>query len=174
MVIKQWGKPSIQILLENNLLNNKSILIHGNVLTNNELKLLSQKQANLVVCPISSHNLGNKIVDPEKLSSMGINWSIASDGLATGVTANMLEQARFVSQNFSIPPTKILEAITINPEKALGLSKEVLSKNSKANFLILDKVNFKNVDDLLFKIFNGLTEIKNCVFNGKVLTFADC
>ena len=60
LVQQKWGQRSIEILNKNNLLNSKTIIVHGNTLNDEELKLISKRKANIAICPISAKNLKTK------------------------------------------------------------------------------------------------------------------
>ena len=168
LVQKNWGKRSIDILKENKLLNKRTIIIHGNTLNDNELNLIAQNKANISICPISAKNLNTSILNLKKLESLNINWSISSDGLASGESANLLLQTNELINKIDNLQL-LLKAITINPQKALGLKNEILSQNSFANFIIIDKVKFKNTNDLLNLILTNNIKIKSVYFKGKKL-----
>lgn len=166
LVNEKWGQRSVEILDKNNLLNSKTIIIHGNTLSNDELKLISKRKANIAICPVSAKNLNTKTKKPFQFEKYHINWCIATDGLASGESANLLLQTKELLgdiNNFQ----SLFKAITINPQKALGLKNEILSKNSFANFIVIKKFKYNNVDELLYTILSNNIEIESVYFKGE-------
>ncbi|MBQ4535799.1 MAG: amidohydrolase family protein [Clostridia bacterium] len=162
--IKQmWGASTIDLLDKHNLLNKKAILVHCNAVSESELEKIKRRKASIVLCPISTHNLKNEILDVEMLIKKNINFCIATDGLATGESANLLAQTAYVlgkSHNYD----KILKSITLNPTKALGIKEYILGKNSLSLFNIFE-CSDGDLDTILKKLLNNelrLVEIKSC------------
>lgn len=145
-VLKKWNKSTIQLLKENKLLNNKTILVHGCTLSLDELNEISKNKVNIVICPLSNINLNEKYINPKILINKKINWSIGSDGLATGESADLLDQALVLAKE-GIDYLEILKALTINPQKALHIKNEVLSQKSKVNFVVFGNENFKHIEN---------------------------
>ena len=162
--IKQmWGASTIELLDKHNLLNKKALLVHCNAVSECELEKIRRRKTSIVLCPISTQNLKNKILDVDMLIKKNINFCIATDGLATGESANLLAQTACVlesSQNHN----EILKSITISPAKALGIKKYILSKNSLSLFNVFD-LSGGDLDSSLKKLLNNelrLVKIKSC------------
>lgn len=98
--LKMFGDEPIKILKRYHLLNERTILVHGGFLSDNELKIIAESGATIAVCPISNKFLNTQIVDIYKLKSFGIPWCIATDGLGTGRTFSMFQQAKTLKKCF--------------------------------------------------------------------------
>lgn len=162
-VEKIWGNRSLELLKISKLLSKKSILVHGNFLDKDELCEVAKFGANLVVCPASADTLNTQIQDVLLLENLKINWCIASDGLASGKSANLLEQTKVLVRD-DVDLQMVLRAITVNPAKALGLKGEILGLNSKANFIVFDSFKFNGFNELLKSILLNNKPIKS-VYN---------
>ncbi len=144
------GCSEIEFLNSLNLLNNKLNIVHGAFLTAKELKLIAKHKANITVCPLSSYNLNEKLPDINKMLDQGINVSLATDGLATGGTASLLDVVTFVSAKYNLPNRILFEMITLNPAKTLGLNSLGALKEESIADICLFKNNSHDLD-LLFK-----------------------
>ena len=168
-VINTWGKDSIMLLSDNKLLNKKTILVHGNYLNDNHLKLIKQKHVSIVTCPISANKLKTKHIDIKKLISKNINWCIATDGLATGETADLLKDAQILYKE-NIESTEILKALTINPAKALKIKNEVFGIGAFANFNVFEMVDSDNINEIVNKILENNINPKRVYNHGSEVT----
>lgn len=83
-----YGKDILERLEENNLLNEKSILVHGVHLTNNDLEILNRYNAFLIHNPRS--NMNNSVGYMKRLHQVK-NFGIGTDGIG----ANMFEETKF-------------------------------------------------------------------------------
>jgi len=83
-----YGKDILERLEEHNLLNEKSILVHGVHLTNNDLEILNRHDAFLIHNPRS--NMNNSVGYMNKLHQVK-NLGIGTDGIG----ANMFEETKF-------------------------------------------------------------------------------
>lgn len=83
-----YGKDILERLEEHNLLNEKSILVHGVHLTNNDLEIINQRNAFLIHNPRS--NMNNSVGYMDQLHQVK-NLGIGTDGIG----ANMFEETKF-------------------------------------------------------------------------------
>jgi len=83
-----YGKDILERLEEHNLLNEKSILVHGVHLTNNDLEILNRHDAFLIHNPRS--NMNNSVGYMNHLHQVK-NLGIGTDGIG----ANMFEETKF-------------------------------------------------------------------------------
>ncbi|MDP3684443.1 MAG: amidohydrolase family protein, partial [Ignavibacteria bacterium] len=83
-----YGKDILERLEEHNLLSEKSILVHGVHLTNNDLEILNRHNAFLIHNPRS--NMNNSVGYMDQLHQVK-NLGIGTDGIG----ANMFEETKF-------------------------------------------------------------------------------
>jgi 5-methylthioadenosine/S-adenosylhomocysteine deaminase len=165
-VVSIWGKRSIDILLEYNLLDSGTILIHGNTLTDSELDTISEHKSSLVLCPASATNLKTKLIDIHRLQEHNVNYCIATDGLASGESANLLYQTSLIDDIDSID---LLKAITVNPSKAMKLDREILADGSRCNMIVLEDTECDDVLSLCTRIVQNKVNIHRVYYNGKIV-----
>ncbi|MCI9032103.1 MAG: amidohydrolase family protein [Clostridia bacterium] len=96
----RFDKKPVFLLDEYGLLSEKTILVHCGYASDDELRLIKKRNAAIAVCPISNHFLNTKIIDVDLLNKSGIDWMIATDGLATGRTFDLMAQAKYLKRFF--------------------------------------------------------------------------
>lgn len=122
--IEMYNSKPLQTLENFGLLSNKTIIVHCGHLDQDDFDLAKKYNATLVLCPISNVFLNTRIVDVYKLSELGINWVIATDGLATGRTFSMESQALLVKKIFkNISYEELYKRCSVKPrEFFMGLN----------------------------------------------------
>lgn len=129
----------------------KTTIVHGTALGDAEMTIMAQHGMSLTWSPRSNVFLYGGGVDLSKTTnvklalSKGINVSIAPDW-SIGGSQNLLDEVRFADQvdnaQFGdvITPKMLLEMVTINPAKALGLDAVLgsLEVGKKADIVVLD------------------------------------
>lgn len=119
-IYNKFKKTEIEVLDSYNLLNEKTNLIHCNYVTENDLKIIEKRNANITICPLSNFYLNNELCTKRYLN-YDINLSIWTDGLATWISSSLIENLRFfLLSNKHIEFTHPLDFITKNPSKTLG------------------------------------------------------
>lgn len=122
----EYGKSPIQVLDDFKLLNENTICVHCVYLSEDDISLIKKRKANIVFCPSANFKLksGNPAI--ERIAKEDIPIAIATDGLATNNSASLLEAVKFagITRNDSyITPQLLLDMITINAAKVLGIEK---------------------------------------------------
>ncbi|MDR0975836.1 MAG: amidohydrolase family protein [Christensenellaceae bacterium] len=130
LVQQKWdGASSMDLLKRFNLLGKKTTLVHCGHLKEEDFGIIAEKKSKITICPISNRTLNTRYANPLQMNSAGISWTISSDGLASGKTADLIEQAKIVKNDFpQITNEQLLAAITSGQELKVG---------SDASFLTL-------------------------------------
>ena len=119
-----WQPPErrpIHYLYEAGVLNEKTLLIHCNYLTEEEIQLLHASGASVAFCPKSHHFFGHKNHPLPKLLEKGINVGLGTDSLASNDTLDILEEMKFLYTHYSLSPKALFSIATKNGAKALGM-----------------------------------------------------
>ncbi len=87
------GKRPMQWLLENLPVNERFHLVHSTHLDDQEVQLLAQSNANVVLCPSTEGNLGDGIFRMKEYVKKGGHWSIGTD---SHIGLNPLEEFRMI------------------------------------------------------------------------------
>ena len=160
------GVSAVELLDEYELLSEKSILVHGGYCSESDLSIIKKRKAVISICPISNDFLNTKMINLEKLEELEIPWCIATDGLGTGRTFSLIEQARIAKNIYaSISTEKLWRSITKIPGKVFNniLYTGNIEVGVKSSFL---NVNYygDDVDELLEGLMSGKIGYKTCIF----------
>ncbi|MEK7449174.1 MAG: amidohydrolase family protein [Planctomycetota bacterium] len=124
-----WYYPRlspVEYLNKLGMLKPPTFLIHCNYLSQNDIKLLAQNGVSVVFCPKSQHYFGHKNHPFRQLLKNKVNVALGTDGLGSNDNLSILEEMRFIAQNYSgIRPAQLLKMGTVNAARALGLSKQI-------------------------------------------------
>lgn len=113
MELRAFGEEPALVLDQYGLLNDKTIIVHGGYLSDNELSVISERGATIAVCPISNEVLNTKLPNLYKLIEKKINWCVSTDGLTTGKTFSLIGQIDALRKVFpDILPSELYDACT--------------------------------------------------------------
>lgn len=136
-IIKLYGKSSIEVLNSYGLLNERTLLIHCNEVSDEDIKIIKRHKSWIVHCPSTSIWMNNTLLPLSKIYKDYKRVCIATDGVATGGTISLLSEARtaYLYHNRGrdkISARDIFRMITLNPATALDLI-------PKTHFTVLDR-----------------------------------
>lgn len=99
------------------------LLAHANFCSDDDLATLAASQASVAYCPRTHayfrHPPTHRYRD---MLAAGINVALATDSLASNPDLNPLNDARFLYARDHTDPLTLLQMITLNPARALGLA----------------------------------------------------
>ncbi len=151
--IEIYNSKPIATLKRYGLLSENTIIVHCGHLDDDDLKLVQEYNATLVLCPISNVFLNTRIVDVYKLDELKINWCIATDGLATGRTFSMEEQSLLVKKIFKkISYKELYDRCSFTP-------REFFKNLDSYNNTIKIRVSCNNKEELFSNIINKNFEL---------------
>lgn len=158
-VKKMWnGLSSIEILNINKLLHPNTILVHGGLLNDKELSLIAKNNSSLIICPISNKKLKTICINPKVLEKYNIRWALGTDGLATGITANLFEHTKVLKRTFNVEPEEALKSITFYASDILNYkANKYLDIGYEADFIVLD-TNSTSINASIHKILDDITD----------------
>ena len=145
-VRERFGGTEIQVLHRYGLLSDRTNLVHVNHITDEDVKLIANNNSNVTICPSSNIFLKTGLPRLRKIIDPGINISIGTDGLATNYSASLIDSARttyFAFRDLDLEPGQLLDMITKNPTKTLGLERcGSIKENYFADLVFYDINNF--------------------------------
>lgn len=150
-VFEKYKLREINILEKYKLLTPQTMLVHCCLLSDSELKTVAKHDSKIIICPESNLRVGQTPMNPKRLKHAGVKWFVATDGLGTGGTLNLLKQAKILKDVY--PETsyaELFDAISTRPDQ----------KDCKQVKINIEK-NLENVDPLEFMIENSDTNIYN-------------
>ena len=153
------ARTSLKYFDELGILTPSTMVVHGIYLNDSDIDLISERGSTLVTCPTSNLKLGCGIPPAEKWVERDIPVCIATDSLASGESFDLFEEMRrfvlfqrgLTGRTDLFPAKKVLEMVTINPARAMGIDKMVgdLTPGTNADLLLVkpEKIGNKNFRD---------------------------
>lgn len=142
-VKRKYGITPIKLLHKNKLLNKNTLLIHCCYLNKEDINIIKETGASVVVCFNSNLKLGNKCCNVNRLLKNKINVMIGTDGPATCDSVNILDTAKTTALITRLPEQEIFDMITINPSKYLEVNTGKIEKDYKADLNFYEKNSTK-------------------------------
>tara|TARA_B000000460_G_scaffold188985_1_gene136179 strand:- start:269 stop:1678 length:1410 start_codon:yes stop_codon:yes gene_type:complete len=139
------GKTQLEHLNELKVLDNDTVLVHANVLDEQEEEILRYNNTQVVWCPSAFFSLGmgvNFSFQMIKRHRDGITISLGADGTFDTPPSECMRTAHLQSQIYgdSIDPHILLEMQTINAAKAAGMDHDIgsIEIGKKADIVVRD------------------------------------
>ena len=140
------GSP-VAHLARNKLLGENVLAIHVNCLARGDATLLAKNKTHVVHCPRSHDYFNHPKFERERLANAGVNLSLGTDSLATvrkiGKQKPELdlfaEMRALADSDKKLSPEEILNMVTVNGARALGLAKKIgeLLPNASADLIAI-------------------------------------
>jgi 5-methylthioadenosine/S-adenosylhomocysteine deaminase len=171
--VKDQFRTPLQHLDELGLVDEDLIAAHCVWLLDEEKQILEEKGGTVVHNPAANLKLGSGIAPIPELIDRDINVALGTDGVASNNNLNLFEEAKLTGllhkrENPSdITAQQILDMMTINGAKALGMEDEIGSVKigKKADLITID-LNSEEMKPIHGK--KGLISNLIYSFNGKV------
>ena len=130
---RQSGARPLQRLHEAGLVNPSLIAVHMIHLSDREISLVAEANANVVHCPESNLKLASGFCPVQRLLDAGINVALGTDGAASNNDLDMFGEMRTAAllgkgvagDASALPAARALTMATLNGARALGLDESV-------------------------------------------------
>ncbi len=101
----------------------RSLIVHGNYLTDDELDIVGRnKNMSVVYCPRTHHFFGHEAYRLAKMRDRGINVAVGTDSRASNPDLNLFQEMKMVSSKFpELTVNDVLKMGTVNAATALGV-----------------------------------------------------
>jgi 5-methylthioadenosine/S-adenosylhomocysteine deaminase len=171
----RYKRLPIEVLDDYKLLDNRTILVHCNYLCEDELNIIAKRKAHVSFCPISNILFKNSPPNIMKFIKRKINFSLATDGLLTSNSANLLKVARVASLLWRkiLSPQKLIDSITVNAAKALNLFDTVgtIEKNKSADLIVFSNSLLKpnNMENIFLNLIYFSPRPSHLIVEGKFI-----
>ena len=124
----------------------KTLFAHVVKASDEEYAFLKENGHAIAHCPISNRLLGNGKLDLAKVDGMDMEWLLATDGLSSNYGLDLWEEMKVALFMHSEMPLhdlakKLLDSVTKNAAKALGLKKGALQEGYDADMLVIQLEN---------------------------------
>lgn len=161
---RSFNKSIIKLLDEYGLIDNDTSLINPLYLTYEELQILSEKQANIIICPSDLTYFSNRYLPFDDFISNNIKFSIATGWIGTDIFSE-LRLLRNKYKELNIQGSEMLRAITCIPGELYFYDDQEydnpcsISPNRFADLIFID------LSDARFQLFpENLSFEKVCDF----------
>lgn len=161
------ASSSIAELESAGLLDARILAVHGNYLSDSEIKLLASRGISLVHCPFSHHYFGHRPFPMQACQEAGVNLALGTDSLASAETLSMFEVLRKTLESFpSLSREEVFSMATLGGAKALKMEEEIgsLEAGKKA-----DLIAVSTVGDPLASLFQA-RRVDLAMIDGEILT----
>lgn len=190
--VAKTGKSAVQVLDSLGMLNSRTVAAHCVHMTDEEIKLMADRKANVAHCPRSNLKLGSGIARVAAMLEAGVNVCLGTDGASSNNTLDMLTEMQYASMLAKgstgdptvLPAHEVLEMATIRGARALGLDKETgsLSVGKAADMVAVDlgcieaSPIFDPLGQLIYTNSRQVSHVwidgRSVVYEGKVRTLA--
>jgi 5-methylthioadenosine/S-adenosylhomocysteine deaminase len=146
-VRKRFNKENIDYFNSLNVLSDHSVLAHCIHVSDNEIKLLKNKNARVAHCPSSNLKLGSGIANIPRFLTEGISVSLGADGAPCNNNLSAFEEMRLASLiqkpmhgAIAMDAKTIFGMATIEGAKALHLENQIgsIEPGKKADLVFID------------------------------------
>jgi len=164
-VFEKFKNSEIEVLEQYKLLSSKTMLVHCCLLSDKELEIVSKYGSTIIICPESNIRVGQTPLNPKRLIKANLNWLVATDGLGTGGTLNLLKQAKILKEIY--PETSyddLFSAITKNPDgtktKTIKVKFDKDTQNSELSAFLIDNCEINIYNENMQKVQSELKNIE--------------
>lgn len=143
---KQYGKTPIEYVRDLGLLEFPVLGAHCVHLTQDDIKIIKEKNVGVAHNPESNMKLASGIAPIPQLLAEGINVGLGTDGAASNNNLDMMEEMRTAAflhkvntmDSTTLPSYEALELATANGGRVLGLEVGVIQPGFKADIIMID------------------------------------
>ena len=182
-VKNRYNMLPVNVLDKYKLLDHKILLAHGTYISEEEIKLLKDKDVSVCTNPISNLNLGCGIADISMYKKNGINVCLGTDGVGSGNNMNLfyhmsildnLQKGKYMDSTI-MSSYDVLNMATLNGAKALGMESEIgsIEVGKKADIIIVsfdDIEMYPCVNPIVWLVHNGwYNSVDTTIIDGKIL-----
>ncbi len=132
-IIRKYGKSPTRMLYDLNVLDEKSLCIHGVWIEGEDVTLLRESGAGVVHCIESNLKLGSGIAPLVSWLEKGIRVTLGTDGPASNNNLSLIEEMSMVAKVHKaikkdpsvVSAKEVLRLTTLGASEAIGLSSEI-------------------------------------------------
>ena len=178
---KIHGFTPLTYLYHLGILDQKTIIVHANWLTREEVNIIRDIGVKVVHCPESNLKLASGLSPVPELLDKNILVALGTDGCASNNNLDLFQEMNTcakIHKGLSLDPTimpakTVLKMATVYPAQMFSLNIGVLKKGNFADLII---INFKQPH--LFPFYNPYshlvyavhgTDIETVIINGKII-----
>ena len=180
---ERFGASPVLYLENLGLLDSGVVADHCVMLTDEEIKLLAQREVKIVHCPESNMKLASGIAPVQQMITAGISVGLGTDGSASNNDVDMFGEMNSAAKLHKVntldptalPAETVLDMATMGGARVLGAEKEIgsLEPGKKADLIVLDMnqphlTPLYNIPSHMVYAARG-ADVVHSVINGKVV-----
>ncbi len=144
--IAKYGSTPLKALDDNGVLDVPVIAAHCVWVSDDDMKLMKEKNVTVVHCPSSNMILASGVARVKKMLDMGINVSLGTDGAASNNSLDMFAEMKLASllqkgislDAAAISAYDVLKMATVNGANAMGIKSGMIKVGYNADLAVLD------------------------------------
>jgi 5-methylthioadenosine/S-adenosylhomocysteine deaminase len=144
--VEQYGETPVQYAERIGILDEQTVLAHQVNTTPEDLEILRRRGVRIVHNPLANTILGSGMPPLIEMLAAGIPVAISTDGSGSADNQNIIAAARLASQYQKayhrdatlLPAQRVLEMITVEPARILGLDAGSLAPGKQADLVLVD------------------------------------
>ena len=180
---ERYGASPVMHLENLGLLDSRVVADHCVMLTDEEIKLLAQREVKIAHCPESNMKLASGIAPVQQMITAGLSVGLGTDGSASNNDVDMFGEMNSAAKLHKVntldptalPAETVLEMATIGGARVLGAANEIgsLEPGRKADLIVLDMnqphlTPLYNIPSHMVYAARG-ADVIHSVINGKVV-----
>ncbi|ARF17824.1 amidohydrolase family protein [Sporosarcina ureae] len=144
IVKSKFGKSSIELYNEMDLLDDKTVLFHGVYMSEEDIELVAKHKSSVVHCPLSNLDTGAGVADVNAMLEKGVNVCLGTDYAHTNVWELMRLTYYLLKINNPVnkySAEEIFRMATVNGARAYKLQDEIgqIKDGYKADLIFIKK-----------------------------------
>jgi len=162
---KKRGESPVEFLDDIGFLDSNLTAAHCVHVSDADIKILKEKKVSVVHCPTSNMRLGSGVAPVCEMIKKGLTVGLGTDGPASNASLDLFKEMDVAASLHKISKKEILDFVTINAAKCLGLENEIgsIEVGKKADIIILDakdinSLSGKNVESV---IIDGVVAVED-------------
>ena len=175
--IERYGKTPTELFEEIGLWNWGGGGYHSVWLSDNDLQIYKKRGLWAIINAGSNSKLASGICDVQKMSNMGINLAVGTDGPSSNNALDMFREMYLISvlQKLKyMDANEILKAATSGSAKCMGLTDcDCIAEGKLADLMIIDleRPNMQPINNITKNlVYSGSKDdVKMTMINGKIL-----
>jgi 5-methylthioadenosine/S-adenosylhomocysteine deaminase len=183
IIKERFGVLPVQHLLNLDVLDERTVAVHCNWLSDEEINILADRQVKISHCPESNMKLAAGMARVPKMLEKGINIGLGTDGCASNNNLDLfceMDTAAKIHKLMELDPTVmsasiVLKMVTLDGARILGLEKDIGSiEIGKQADLIVVNMNSPHLTPL-YNPFSHLVyaacgaDVEHSIIRGKIV-----
>lgn len=172
--LDEWEPPHltpVKYLASLGAVTERTLLVHCNYLTQDEVEIIKKSGAHVIYCPRSSAFFGHADHPLLRLMEARVNVALGTDSLASNATLSVLDEVKFLARKYrKMFPAVFWDMAAINGAAALGVSKKAgtLEKKKSADMAVIDIAGCSGRSPLEMAV-DDKARVVAAVVRGKIL-----